>query len=408
VRVAFLNPSSQLGGAERILLDILASLRASRPEWEPHLVATSDGPLIDKARDLGVPTTVVPLPDVVARLGDAGMRGPAGDRVTRRELSRRILSAGPAVGLYIARLSRALRALHPQVIHTNGFKMHMLGLWAAPRGVPVVWHIHDYVGRRPVMSRLLRLHASRCSTAIANSLSVAEDLRRVCGPRLIVAPVYNAIDLAVFHPEGPALDLDAAAGLPPAPAGTVRVALLGTLGRWKGHAVFLEALSLLPRGLPVRGYIVGGALYETDGSQYGLKELKLLTTSLGLDGRVGFTGFVSEPASAMRAVDIVVHASTQAEPFGLVIVEAMACGRAVIASEAGGSAELFTAGYDALGHPPGDVHALAQRIRTLVEDEEMRRSLGEQGRATAERRFDRDRLAGQLVPIYRRVSSGQS
>src|SRR5207247_439443 len=64
--------------------------------------------------------------------------------------------------------------------------------------------------------------------------------------------------------------------------------------------------------------------------------------------RVGFTGFLDDPASAMRALDIVVHASTQPEPFGLVIAEGMACGRAVIASRSGGSVEFIESGTNAL------------------------------------------------------------
>ena len=73
--------------------------------------------------------------------------------------------------------------------------------------------------------------------------------------------------------------------------------------------------------------MIGGTLYQTEGSQYDLEDLRRLAANLGLEGRVGFTGFVDEPAAAMRALDVVVHASTQPEPFGLVIAEAMAGGR---------------------------------------------------------------------------------
>ena len=84
-------------------------------------------------------------------------------------------------------------------------------------------------------------------------------------------------------------------------------------------------------------------MYDTAGSQHTMEELQALADGLGLGGRVGFTGFLP-PAPAMRALDVVVHASTRPEPFGLVIAEAMACGRAVITSAAGGAAELVDAG----------------------------------------------------------------
>jgi glycosyltransferase involved in cell wall biosynthesis len=120
---------------------------------------------------------------------------------------------------------------------------------------------------------------------------------------------------------------------------------------------------------------------------------------------VGFTGFVEEPAAAMRALDVVVHASTEPEPFGLVIVEALACGRALVASQAGGAAELFTPGETALGHPPGDAERLAAAIAALAADPELRARLGSAGRREMVRSFDRARLAVELVPIYRGVAA---
>lgn len=392
-----------------MLFDMLSSLRQREPDWELHLVVSDYGPLIARARDLDVATTVVPFPAAIARLGDAGVggSGPSNEQAPRLELIRRLITSSPETFRYVKHLRQALQTIAPDVIHTNGFKMHILGAWARPKGVPVVWHIHDYVSSRPVMSRMLRANARACASVVTNSKSVAEDVRKVCGSRTPVTPVYNGIDLNRFSPEGPVADLDALAAMTPAPEGTVRVGLVATLGRWKGHAVFLRALSMLPWSLPVRGYVIGGGLYTTTGSQHTLEDLRDLADKYGLGDRVGFTGFVDEPANAMRALDVVVHASTAPEPFGLVIAEAMACGRALAASQAGGSAELFTTDVEALGHPPGDPARLAACLERLVVDAGLRERLGREGRAAAVERFDRSRLALELGPIYRRVAAGQ-
>ena len=105
----------------------------------------------------------------------------------------------------------------------------------------------------------------------------------------------------------------------------------GSWRRWRaGRAT--RRFSKPSRGcrphLPVRAYIVGDAVYQTEGSQYSLDELRQRARSLGVADRVGFTGFVHTPEATFRALHIVVHASTEPEPFGLVIAEAMACGRA--------------------------------------------------------------------------------
>jgi glycosyltransferase involved in cell wall biosynthesis len=249
-----------------------------------------------------------------------------------------------------------------------------------------------------VTAKLLRAHASRCDLMLANSQSVAEDARALFPARSRVQTVHNAIDLVRFRPEGPSLNLDAMSGLSQAPAGTVRVGLIGTFGRWKGHDVFLRALGRLAPSTPVRAYIVGAPIYETVGSQFSVEELKTLAHGLGIGARVGFTGRTDDVPAVIRALDVVVHASTEPEPFGMVIAEAMACGKPIVVSRAGGAAEIATAG--AVFHTPGDASQLASAISLLAGNSAERASLGTAGRKAAERQFSRTRLAEQLIPIY--------
>lgn len=406
MRILFLNPLGQGGGSERSLLDVIVSLRASRPDFKLGLIAGAEGPLEALARRIGADSCTMPFPASLARLGDSGAGGPAGDQISIATLLAGISTAAPAVTGYVTALRGRISDFAPDVIHTNGFKMHILGLWASRRNIPVVWHVRDYVSKRPIMSYVMRAHAQKCAAAIAISRSVAADVTRTCGRRLRVYPVYNAIDLAHFTPHGPRLDLDALAGMPLAPNGTVRVGLLATMAKWKGHETFLRAISFLRSGSPVRCYVIGGALYQTNGSQYRLEELRSMAQQLGVANRVGFTGYVEDPAAAIRALDIVVHASTEPEPFGRVIAEAMACQRPIIVSEAGGAAELVASGVDSLSYPPGIVEALTRSIRLLVENPALRIQLGKAGRAKAEGLFDRARLAEEIVPIYSSLASG--
>ncbi len=400
MRIVYLNPCGQMGGAEMSLLDLLASMRAAEPEWQLHLVLGEDGPLVDRATAAGVQVTVAPFPSALARLGDSG-KGPL------RAFWSCLRAAAVTLG-YASNLRRILANLEPDIVHTNGFKMHVLGAWAHPKSASVIWHVRDYVSTRPLMKRLLRLSASRCAAVIGNSLSVARDVQSVCGLQLETLFVYNAIDLERYSPTGEKLDLDALAGLVPdirpAPQGTVRIGLLATLAHWKGHAVFLRALARLPKDLRVRAYVIGGPIYQTENSQRTIWDLRELAAELGITDRVGFTGYVADTSGAIRALDILVHASTQPEPFGRVIAEGMACGRAVICSAAGGAVELITDGQDALSHPPGDDLALAARMAQLVQDPELRSRLGRAGRVTAERRFERSRLSEEIIPLYLRLT----
>jgi glycosyltransferase involved in cell wall biosynthesis len=407
MRVVYLNPIGETGGAEAALLNVLASLRAAKPHWNLHLVVPAEGSLAAKASSLGVTNHILQFPTSLTRLGDASAGGPAGDIVGRLALLRQLLLASFGIAVYVSRLRKLLWQLNPDIIHTNGFKMHLLGAMAKRRDVPLIWHVHDYVHARPVMARLMRLFRRRCAIALANSNSVREDVRATCGDKLPVQTLYNGVDTTVFSPLGPSLDLDALAGLPPTNQKTVKVGLLATFGRWKGHHTFLRALSLLSADLRIRGYVIGGGLYGTKGSQYSKDELKALAQDLGISDRVGFTDFVAEPAAAMRALDIVVHASTEPEPFGLVIAEGMACGRAVIASAAGGTTEIIEPEVNALSHAPGDAARLAEQIKSLAANGELRQRLGLAGRATVEQHFNRPRLAKELAPLYSRLAREQ-
>jgi glycosyltransferase involved in cell wall biosynthesis len=396
--VVYLSASAALGGAERALLDLVASLRAAEPAWRLAVVAAEEGPLLARARSLGADARALPFPRALAGLGDAG--ADADGRGLRAGIAR----AAPGSLLYLLRLGRLLRALGPDVVHTNGFKMHLLGAYAAPRSARVVWHLHDFVSSRRAMAGLLRRASGRVAAAIAVSESVAADAAAVCGSAVPIRTVYNAVDLARFDPAGAAMDLDAAAGMAPAPAGTVRVGLVATMGRWKGHAVFLRAVAALPADARVRAYVVGGGIYRTAGSEVDADALRRMAAELGIADRLGFTGFVDDPGAAMRGLNVVVHASIQPEPFGLVIAEAMACCRAVIASAAGGAGEIVTPGHDALAVLPGDAEGLSRAIHQLAADPSLRGRLARAGRETALRRFDRARLAVEVAPLYRSLA----
>lgn len=409
MKILYFNPVGTIGGAEMCLLDVLATVGAARPDWRLAAVLGDDGPLRQAIANLGIPCALLSLPHGLARLGDSGDR----DAESRWSRGGRLVGQGAALALagvdYLRRLRRLIKADAPDLIQTNGMKAHVLAAWAAPQRLPIVWHLHDYLGSRPVMARLLKQAARRRVAAVAVSQSVARDAEQTLGARASIRTIYNAVDLERFTPNpaqtdvddaDPAAWLDEAAGLPPAPRGTVRVGLVATFAVWKGHRVFLEAIARIPAELPSRFYIVGGPIYRSRGSQVQLEELKAQAEALGLGGRVGFTGHQADPARAMRALDVVVHASLRPEPFGRVIVEGMASGCAVVAIPNGGAAELFENEANALGCPPHDPERLAQAIQRVLADSDLRSRLGRAGREAAQARFDRRRLAEPWCGLY--------
>lgn len=401
MRIAFLSVSAEMGGSEVSLLELVRGLRRLAPRVDSVVVVPREGPLAARVVEAGGSLRVLPMPAALASFGEWSMRGPSA--IARR--SGALLNAVGALGPYRRALNALLEEINPDVIHTNGFKLHVIASRAARPGLPIVWHVHEYLSHRPLSRRLLRHHASRPSAVVANSRSVADDARAVLGAGAPISTVHNAVDLQEFAPDGEVADLDALSGLPRAAPGTIRIGLIATFARWKGHELFLRAIQQLGSHAALRAYVVGGPVYDTAGSQYTVEELRALAVTLGIGERVGFTGFIERPATVMRALDIIVHASTEPEPFGLVIAEGLACGRAVVVSAAGGAAELVEDDVDAMTFRPGDAGALAVVLARCARDAALRARLGAAGRQSAIERFHPDAFAREFLKLYERAAS---
>jgi glycosyltransferase involved in cell wall biosynthesis len=397
MRVLFVSPAAELGGAERCLLDCLAALRENGGV-ETHLVALADGPLVMQARDLGAKVQVIEAPSALSELGESGVGSESSGVLMA------LISATPDVMRFLARLRDAIASPKPDVVHTNGMKAHLLAGLVAPVRARLVIHLHDFIGARrasrwllPALSRIRRR-----AVFIANSRAVAEDFAHIA-PGANVTTVYNVVDTGYFRegvaePEwlAPLACLEA-----PAP-GTISFGLVATYARWKGHELFIEAAGLMRNArpeAPVRFYVVGGPIYKTLGSQVRASELLQHARAAGLEASFGLVPFQDDIARAYRALDVVVHASTQPEPFGRTIVEAMACARPVIVARAGGAAELFAEGENALGFEPGSATGLAE-VMTHTLDPAIRTRLARAARNHALASFSRSRLAPELLRAY--------
>jgi len=243
---------------------------------------------------------------------------------------------------------------------------------------------------RLVQTLLARLPAA----VIANSETTARTIDRVRAVSVIPDP-YDppvAIRSATAAPDSDG------------PRGDLRVVMVGRLAPWKGQLVFLDALArAFPAG-GARAVVVGSALF---GEHEYEREVRERVRTLGLSDRVELAGFVDDVPSQLAAADVFVHASVLPEPHGQVVVEAMAAGVAVIASAAGGPAEIITPEVDGLLVPSGDVGALAAALRRLADDPSLRRRLGDAARDRAAD-YRGEVIAPLVVDRYRRVLAARS
>lgn len=379
IRVLYLDHCARRSGGEIALARVLGALG----EVDPHVVLFESGPIEAVLGAVGATTEVLPLAGVARDLARGDVRPSV----------RTVRAVASAVWL-AARLTIRIRRLRPDVVHANSTKAAIVGSVAARlAGRPLVWHqrelLDDARMARPVR-RLVRALAGRASAAlIVNS----EATRATIAPAPPRAPVFVVPDCAPAAPTASTASTD----------GMHRSVSLGVVGRLapqKGQREFLVAFARYVADDPtVQARVVGGPLFGEEDYE---RELHGLVERLGLTGRVTFAGHRDDVGRELADLDVVVVPSTVPEGFGLSVLEAMAAGRAVIATRPGGPSELVTDGVDGLLVPCGDVTALGLAMRRLAGDEHERRRLGTAARVRAGA-FTPAHAAAHLVLVYRSV-----
>lgn len=304
-----------------------------------------------------------------------------------------------------ATLRRVIRAFRPHVVHAHGFKAALAArLACAGAGCPVVYTIHGWpgpaagaaaggAGRGLLLRCGERALAPLTSRYVAVSRRLAQYLISDLGvPAGRVRVIYNGVDARRFSPAADGAAVRRAAGVP---ADALCVGMAGRLAPEKGVEEFVAAAARVAPAWPAARFICAG-----DGPLAG--RLRDQAAHLGLSDRLTFLGHRRDMPQFYAALDVFV-APSRSEGMGLGVLEAMAAGRAVVASDVGGVAEAVTAGQDGVLVPPGDGEALAMAIAALLANPGQRRRLGRAARHTAEGRFGIGRAVAATAALYDEV-----
>jgi glycosyltransferase involved in cell wall biosynthesis len=296
--------------------------------------------------------------------------------------------------------SRALRDIIRRkgidLVHTNVRVGHDREAILAARmaGVPCVAHIRDF----EELNWFDKWLSGMVSAFIYISEAVQTCHLRAGVPRSRGRVVYNAVDVSAF---GGTLDLPDGRRSLGLVAGDMLVGIVGRLERWKGQEVFLRAMALVKSSVPqARGVVIGDPVpYDLEYRQ----SLLSLRDGLGLSDGVVFRSFQRDVAEVMAALDVLVLASTSPEPFGRVLIEAMAAGKPIVATDGGAAREIVEHGNQGLLVPPGDEQALADAIVSILTDRDRAAVMGERGRTTARARFGVQQHVDAVQAVYREL-----
>ena len=377
VKILYIIGTLDFGGSERQLIRLVIGLDRSR--FHPVVCCLSRrGPLADELAQHGVKVEIVSF----------------------RGLT--ILRDLPQVLLRFRRLVWLFREEKPDILHGFLFWAYILGTYAAKlAGVPIVLASRRGLGHfkadKPHYLFLERLANRLTDLIVANAEAVKQDvLRQELVEPSKVRVVYNGIDPSPYvFTADPALR--ASLGVPEAAR---VVGVVANLIPYKGHRDFLHACrAIRQRQAGITFLLIG------DGPCRG--ELEGLARDLGLEKDVRFLGTRRDIPQLLALMDVVVLPSLE-EGLPNAILEAMAAGKAVVATQVGGVPEAVVQGETGLLVPPGDPQALADAVLLLLADRPLAEAMGRAGRDRVAKMFGLDRMIRETEALYQEVLAAKA
>ncbi|MFA6384147.1 MAG: glycosyltransferase [Candidatus Omnitrophota bacterium] len=369
INILYLHETSLISGAEQSLLNLVRNL--DRRKFDPSFVLPQEGALADELKSEGVRVFLMPFPKI-----------------------RRFLGVASA----LRSLGAIIRDNNISIVHSNSIRTHVYGAWAAKRNnVPVVWHQRNML--RGEIADPDRLLMSLPDRIICNSQAIAQ--RFASGGRIPekVRVVFNGVDIARFNPFVDGAAVRNEFGILP---GETVVGITSRFNVQKGHETLFNAAAAIRSDDPalwkrLKLLVVGGAVFESDRPRE--KYLKDMTRALGINDRVIFTGYRNDMPRMYASMDIFVLTS-DAEACGRVILEAMAAGKPVVATNSGGTPEVIKDGVSGALFSFGDSLGLAGKITGIMAEPGAAGTLGAAARAVIEKGFTIQSHARKIELIY--------
>jgi glycosyltransferase involved in cell wall biosynthesis len=367
IRILLVDHADFLGGAERSALELLKSVDPVRYQIT---IACAPGGMMDVARAAGAPTVTLDLPQ---------LRG-----------TRNVLTAPGRFAAGVSGLVRLIRNQRIQIVHSNTMRAAIYASNAARlAGTKFLWHVRDlHRSRTFVWSMALAAHA-----IIANSRAVARTIPSFARQKTTV--VYNGISLSDFdRASADGLAFRAELGVA---ASDVLVGTIGWLAPWKGHRAFMAAAAGIATQCARARFVIVGAASDSRYHTYE-QELHALGERL-LGSKLIWAGERNPMPPVLAGFDLMLHCAER-EPFGRVLIEAMAMQVPVIAFGGAGPGEIIAHGETGVLVPTGDTGSMAAAAVRLLGDPAARAAMGQAARERAKALFDSATIAWQFEHVY--------
>ncbi|MBA2621535.1 MAG: glycosyltransferase family 4 protein [Acidobacteria bacterium] len=298
------------------------------------------------------------------------------------------------------RLAKFIRAKNIEIVHAHLARDYPIAAFAArAAGAKLVLTRH-------LLFPLKRFHRFVLPNDATTFVAVSNAVRRSLLAQNLLPPerirlIYNGVNISQFNKseENPGEKIALRQRLD-LPENSILVGVVGEIATHKGQTDFARAAPEILQRFPDARFLIVGR--DNSAGEKHRAELENLIARLDLQNKIRLLGWADDVASIYRALDVFVSVS-RIEPFGLVIVEAMAAGCAVVATETDGGSEIVENGKTGRLVPPENPRALAAAVIEMLSDENLRRDLGANARRAAIEKFSVGRMAAETQKLYKEI-----
>ena len=373
MKILFLDQYSEMGGAQRVLVDFLSALQ--QRGWGAHVAVPGGGPLLEQLRSRNIAVTEIPCgPYRSGRKGISDLFQFARDVRRQTRIIRNVLKQGSF-----------------DLVYVNGPRLLPAATMAMPRETPVLFHMH-YPIRQPLAARLAGWCVRRSgAVVVACSNSVAQTLAGRIG-QCQLQVIYNGTSDMVFRARDFSRDFSNDKRR--------RIGLVGRISPQKGQIEFLEAAKLLAMEFPTLQFVICGA------PLFGAEEYFDLVKNMATGLPVEFLGWREDVASVLAGLDLLVMPSKD-EGTPLILLEAFSAGLPVIAFPSGGIGEVICDRETGFLVPDSSAKGLAAQIRELLtSDPLILKSTARQARQAWEQSYTLAGYHHRITDLVEKVVSG--
>ena len=379
-KILYLHAGAEMYGADKVLLELIKGL--NKDEFEVHIILPNDGVLVGALKKVGAKVKIIDYP------------------ILRRKYfnPKGILEYFGSYNRYSKQIAEYAKENGITLIHNNTTAV-LEGIYLKRKlKLPLIWHVHEIIVKPKAISDFINFLMGRyaekivtVSNAVANHVKQSHFVRDDQ-----VQVIYNGVDNAVYR------EMDASAvreqfGIA---KDALVIGMVGRVNAWKGQGDFLEAVTpILQVNSKAVAFLAGSAF---EGEEWRVEELEKTISELPVAGQIKRIDYYSKTTELYNMFDIFVLPSTNPDPLPTVVLEAMACGKPVVAYRHGGVCEMVKEGKNGILAIPNQPAELSKVIQELVEDPEKRNQFGQASVERQRELFSLDSYIKNFSELYKK------